>query len=97
MRAGLDYVAHGGSYVLVSVVQQDLVFPDPKFHKRETTLIASRNALSADFARVIAAVRDGTVPTDALHTHSIDADDLPTRLPQLAAQADQVLKAIVSF
>lgn len=97
MRAGLNYVAHGGTYVLVSVVPQDLVFPDPEFHKRETTLLASRNALSADFDRVIAAIRDGTIPTEALHTHSLDAETVPTRLPELAAQADQVLKAIVAF
>lgn len=97
MRAGLRYVAHGGTYVLVSVVPQDLVFPDPEFHKRETTLLASRNALSADFDRVIAAIRDGAIPTDALHTHSLDAETVPTRLPELAAEADQVLKAIVAF
>lgn len=31
MRAGLDYVAHGGTYCLISVVKDDLVFPDPEF------------------------------------------------------------------
>lgn len=97
MRAGLDYVAQGGSYVLVSVVKGDLVFPDPEFHKRETTLFASRNALATDFARVIAAIRAGEIPTDALHTHSIDADDLPARMPGLIADAGHVLKAIVTF
>ncbi|SEN11231.1 2-desacetyl-2-hydroxyethyl bacteriochlorophyllide A dehydrogenase [Sphingomonas gellani] len=97
MRAGLGYVAHGGSYVLVSVVKDDLVFPDPEFHKRETTLIASRNALPPDFDRVIAAIRDGAIPTDALHTHVVTADELPTRMPQLIADADHVMKAIVQI
>jgi 2-desacetyl-2-hydroxyethyl bacteriochlorophyllide A dehydrogenase len=97
MCDGLRQVAHGGSYVLVSVVKGDLVFADPEFHKRETTLIASRNALAADFARVIAAIRDGTIATDALHTHSVDAAVLPQRLPELIDAADTVLKAIVRF
>ncbi|MEH3104451.1 MAG: zinc-binding alcohol dehydrogenase family protein [Sphingomonas phyllosphaerae] len=97
MRAGLHYVANGGSYVLVSVVPDDLIFADPEFHRRETTLIASRNALSCDFARVLAAIRSGDIPTDALNTHSVDADDLPVRMPQLIAEADHVLKAIVTF
>lgn len=97
MRAGLDYVANGGSYVLVSVVPDDLIFADPEFHRRETTLIASRNALSSDFARVLAAIRSGDLPTGALHTHSVDADDLPERMPRLIAEADHVLKAIVTF
>ncbi|KTT70972.1 zinc-binding alcohol dehydrogenase family protein [Sphingomonas endophytica] len=97
MRAGLGYVAHGGSYVLVSVVPDDLIFADPEFHKRETTLIASRNALSTDFERVLSAMRSGAIPTDALHTHSLDADDLPAGMPRLIAEADHVLKAIVTF
>ncbi|PCD03661.1 dehydrogenase [Sphingomonas spermidinifaciens] len=97
MAASLQYVAHGGRLVLVGVAPGDLVLPDPEFHKRETTLIASRNAIAADFDRTIAAIREGHIPTDRLHTHSVAADDLPTRLPELIAEADQVLKAIVQF
>lgn len=97
MRAGLDYVAHGGTYVLISVVKDDLVFPDPEFHKRETTLLGSRNALSADFARVIAAIKSGAIPTDVLHTHSLNAEDMPEQMPRLIAEADTVLKAIAAF
>ena len=96
MNAGLAHVAHGGSYVLVGVAKGDLVFADPDFHKRETTLLASRNALDADFARVIAAIRSGAIPTAALHTHSFAAIDAPTQIPALIAQADHVLKAIAA-
>ena len=97
MNAGLAHVAHGGSYVLVGVAKGDLVFADPDFHKRETSLLASRNALDADFARVIAAIRSGAIPTAALHTHSFAAVDAPTQVPALIAQADHVLKAIAAF
>ena len=97
MRAGLDYLAHGGIYTLISVVKDDIAFADPEFHKRETTLLASRNALSADFARVIAAIKDGSIPTHALQTHDLAAEQLPQRFPELIAGADDVLKAIVSF
>jgi threonine dehydrogenase-like Zn-dependent dehydrogenase len=57
IESGFDYVAHGGSYVLLSVVAADIRFSDPDFHKRETTLLGSRNAPLADFAAVIAAIR----------------------------------------
>ncbi len=96
MSAGLEYVAHGGSYVLISVVKDDLTFPDPEFHKRETTLLGSRNATAADFARVIAAIRGGKLPMDQLHTHSIDIVELPLEMPRLIERADSVLKAIVA-
>jgi len=97
MTQSLNYVAHGGSLVLVGVAPGDLTFPDPEFHKRETTLIASRNALHEDFQRVIAAIKTGEIPTDALQTHSILAEEMPERLPELIAEADHVLKAIARF
>ena len=97
MRSGLDYVAHGGTYVLVSVVKEEIGFPDPEFHKRETTLLASRNALSADFERVVSSIKGGMIPTDALLTHIFPAVDAPRRVPELIASADSVLKAMVEF
>lgn len=97
MCRGLDFVGHGGTYVLVSVVKDELRFPDPEFHKRETSLLASRNATRDDFEEVIARIADGSIPTARLHTHSLDAPDMPERLPRLAASPDAVLKAIVGF
>jgi len=97
MAQSLNFVAHGGALVLVGVAPGDLVFPDPEFHKRETTLIASRNALKADFERVIGAMKDGKLPLDALQTHSLRLEEIPDRLPELIAGADDVLKAIGSF
>ncbi|OAN66442.1 zinc-binding alcohol dehydrogenase family protein [Sphingomonas sp. TDK1] len=97
MRRSLDFVGHGGALLLVGVAPGDLSFADPEFHKREAVLIASRNALSTDFQRVIAAIRSGAIPTDRLHTHSLAAEDLPERLPALIEEADHVLKAIVAF
>jgi 2-desacetyl-2-hydroxyethyl bacteriochlorophyllide A dehydrogenase len=97
MAQSLMYVAHGGKLVLVGVAPGNLVFPDPEFHKRETTLLASRNALAVDFDRVVAAMKDGGIPTAALQTHSFAADEMPTRLPALIEEADHVLKAIASF
>jgi 2-desacetyl-2-hydroxyethyl bacteriochlorophyllide A dehydrogenase len=97
MRAGLDYVAHGGTYVLVSVVKEEIAFPDPEFHKRETTLLASRNALKADFERVVRSMQEGTIPSDALLTHTFPASEAPRRIPELIAGADSVLKAMLEF
>ena len=52
MMAGFDYVAHGGTYVLVSVVHDTISFADPKFHAREISLLGSRNATREDFVEV---------------------------------------------
>jgi len=97
MRRSLSFVAHGGALVLVGVARGELSFEDPEFHKREATLIASRNALTEDFSRVIKAIKSGQIPTEVLHTHSIAADELPMRLPELIRSADTILKVVASF
>ena len=95
MNAGLQWVAHGGSYVLLSVVKGDLNFADPEFHKRETTLIGSRNALAADFKHVIAQMKAGRVPVDALATHETSFEDAVTNLPLWAEDRGTLIKAII--
>lgn len=95
IEAGFDYVAHGGSYVLVSVVSADIRFSDPEFHKRETTLLGSRNATVSDFAAVIEAIRAGEIPTGAMHTHSAALAELPARMEGWMAPESGVIKAIV--
>jgi 2-desacetyl-2-hydroxyethyl bacteriochlorophyllide A dehydrogenase len=97
MGQSLGYVAAGGTLAFVGVAPGDITFSDPEFHKRETTLVASRNALAEDFERVIAAIKAGLIPTAALQSHSFPAEETPERLPQLIADADHVLKAIAYF
>lgn len=91
---GFRYVAHGGRYVLVSVVKDMIHFSDPEFHKREATLIASRNATAEDFGNVIESIRKGQVPTDALHTHTFSLMELPSKMMELLSRQDQTLKVI---
>jgi 2-desacetyl-2-hydroxyethyl bacteriochlorophyllide A dehydrogenase len=97
MEAGFAHVAHGGSYVLVSVVAADISFNDPEFHKRETTLLSSRNATTHDFLAVIEAMRNGDLPTDKLHTHTAPLEEVPGRVEQWAAPISGVIKAIVDL
>ena len=95
MERGFGFVAHGGSYVFVSLVRQGITFNDPEFHKRETTLLGSRNAQATDFATVMAAFRDGHVPVRALNTHRSPLADLPARMPEWLKPESGVVKAIL--
>lgn len=96
METGFAYVGHGGAYVLISVVSADITFSDPEFHKRETTLLASRNATLEDFEMVVETIRAGKAPTRALNTHSGQLADLATDLPRWMSPEAGVIKAIVS-
>ena len=95
MENGFRYVAHGGTYVLVSVVSADIKFSDPEFHKRETTLLGSRNATAEDFALVLESMRAGKIPTAALNTHRASLSELPASLVEWLKPESQVIKAMV--
>ncbi|OHV83570.1 zinc-binding alcohol dehydrogenase family protein [Rhizobium sp. LCM 4573] len=94
IERGFSLVGHGGTYVLVSIVASDITFSDPEFHKRETTLLGSRNATPADFERVMEAMRAGEVP-EALITHRMKLADVPERFAGLTDPAAGVVKALV--
>lgn len=95
MEAGFRHVAHGGTYVLISVVSADITFNDPDFHKRETTLLASRNATEQDFETVLAAMRAGQVPVEALNTHRADLSAFPEVIEHWMNPDSGVIKALV--
>lgn len=94
IERGFGFVAHAGIYVLVSIVASHISFSDPEFHKRETTLLGSRNATLADFEHVMDAMRAGHVP-DALITHRMALSEVPDKFAGLTDPAAGVVKAMV--
>lgn len=97
IERGFAFVAHGGQYVLISVVRDTISFSDPEFHKRETTLLGSRNATTEDFETVLSAMRAGQVPTAALNTHRMALADVPADFATLLDPKQGVVKAIVEI
>jgi len=95
MQRGFSLVGHGGSYVLLSLVRAEIAFDDPEFHKRETTLLGSRNATREDFETVLAAMRAGKVPTGALITHTGRLEEAPRLIPAWSKPEAGVIKAVV--
>lgn len=97
MANAFEYVANGGRLVFVGLFQGDVAFNDPNFHRREMTLLASRNALPADFSRIIRLVEDGTIDTRPWITHRTGHQDLCSTIEDWARPESNVLKAMVSF
>lgn len=95
MNRGFDFVAHGGKYTLISIVPGQVSFSDPEFHKRETTLLASRNATADDFETVLEAMRSGRIPDAALNTHRMRLADVPEAFPRLLDPGQTVVKALI--
>lgn len=95
IESGFAHVAHGGRYGLVSVVKGEIAFTDADFHRKELTLLGSRNATSDDFARVIAAFRSGRIDPDAWITRRTTFDAALENIPQWANDKRGLVKAMI--
>ena len=97
MERGFDFVCNGGRYVLVSVVKGPITFEDADFHRRELTLLGSRNATAADFEHVISSIRAGRVPLDRLITHRTSLEGAVSDLARWATEKSGLVKAVIEF
>jgi len=95
MAGCFDLPAHGGRIVFVGLFQGDVTFNDPNFHRRELTILASRNALPATFHDVIRLVEEGKVDTRPWITHRFRLEETPTVFPRDIAGNSAVLKAMI--
>ncbi|WP_397459173.1 zinc-binding alcohol dehydrogenase family protein [Pseudomonas asplenii] len=95
MERGFEFIAHGGKYVMISVVKDTITFSDPEFHKREATLLGSRNATAEDFHYVQQCLREGLIPNTALNTHRMSLADVSSQFSTLLDSSQGVIKAII--
>jgi 2-desacetyl-2-hydroxyethyl bacteriochlorophyllide A dehydrogenase len=72
MARAFEYVAHAGRLTFVGLAQGDVSFHDPSFHRREITILASRNSLPADFTQIISQIEAGAIDTQPWITHQAD-------------------------
>lgn len=98
MSHALNYCAFGGRLVFVGITQQELSFPQaPALHRRELTIMGSRNAHSRDFARIIALIEDGSIDTKPWITHRAAFDEMIAAFPSWLKPESGVIKAMVSL
>ena len=95
MANALNYVGFAGRLVFVGITTQEVTFPHPLMHRREMTLLASRNALSRDFADIIRLIEDGKLDTRPWITHRVGFDEMIGEFPAWLRPETGVVKAIV--
>lgn len=97
MNSAFQYLAHGGRYVLVGIQKGELSFSHPEFHKRESTLMSSRNATKEDFRYVIESLKSGKIDPKKYITHRVDFQDMPGSFSSLVSTENNVIKALIEL
>jgi 2-desacetyl-2-hydroxyethyl bacteriochlorophyllide A dehydrogenase len=94
MHESFGYVTAGGRLVFVGLVQGEIGFDDPEFHKREITLLATRNATKADFEEVIRQIDRKAIRPELWITHRVGLGELPDRF-EAVRREPTLVKAVV--
>lgn len=92
-----QYMAHGARYVLVGLQKDEICFSHPEFHKREATLMSSRNATRADFEHVIASMKNGLVKPATYITHRVVFGEVKDKFESWLDPKNGVIKAMVEM
>jgi len=97
LESGINYMSHGGRYVLVGLSKGDLTFNHPGIHARETTLMCSRNATFDDFNYVMDHLAKGSIPVDQFITHRVAATEMVQHFDSWLLPETGVIKAMITF
>ena len=97
MNNTIKEVANGGKIVFVGLHLGNVVFKDTDFHRREVTLMSSRNALPANFRFIIQKMEEGVIDTSKWITHRVGFDDLVSHFDELLDPKSRVVKAVVQM
>jgi 2-desacetyl-2-hydroxyethyl bacteriochlorophyllide A dehydrogenase len=92
-----QYMAHGARYVLIGLQKGDISFSHPEFHKREATLMSSRNATRQDFEHVITNMKKGELKPTTYITHRVSFDQVKEEFEGWLNPANGVIKAMVEM
>ena len=97
MTDAFDLVACGGRLVLVGLVQERIAFDDPEFHRREITLLASRNSRPRDFDRIIELLEQEKINTTPWITHRASFADMIDQFETWLDPESGTIKPIVEI
>ena len=92
-----QYMAHGARYVLIGLQKGEISFSHPEFHKREATLMSSRNATRQDFEHVIGSMKRGEVSPTTYITHRVLFNQVKENFESWLNPANGVIKAMVEI
>lgn len=97
MEAAIGLPANGGRIVMVGIYNGELTFSDPDFHRRELSILGSRNATAGNFREVVRLMESGEVKTDPWITHECKAEAFPSIINEWLAPDSGLLKGVIQF
>lgn len=96
MAQSFQHAAFGGRVVFVGITAQPVPLDDALFHRRELTLLATRNARAIDFQNLIHAIRQHRMDPQPWITHRAPLSAVPDVFASWLHPDSGLVKAVIS-
>ena len=97
MTGAVNFISHGGRLVFVGLYIGDLEIDDPTFHKKETTLLSSRNSTREDYEDVIEMMEVGQLHEDFMLNFEYEFDTIGSRYEIDVVNNKDLIKGVILF
>lgn len=95
MSMAFRFARFTGRVVYVGITKEPVALDDPLLHRRELTLLASRNAVAADFTRILDLMKQGRLRTPDWISHRCSLGETPEQMKAWTAPGSPVVKAVI--
>jgi alcohol dehydrogenase len=95
MSNATSYVAHTGRLVYVGITSESMSIAHPLMHRREISILASRNSVPETFRKIIALIEEGRIDTRPWITHRSPFEGFIDAFPAWTKPETGVVKAMV--
>lgn len=96
INSSFQFMAHTARYILIGLQKGTINVVHPEFHKREGTLMSSRNATRNDFDYVIDCIEKGLIDPLKYISHRMEFYEVMDKFDELFKSAG-VIKAMINF
>ena len=97
MEHSIHLLEQGGKLIFVGLVNDHVSLFDPDLHRREATILASRNSTPAEHLRVLQAMESGQIDVAAWPTECAPRAAMQQRFPAWLHREAGVVKAVVEW
>jgi len=97
INKGIEWLAHGGRYVLIGLQKDNITLSHPEFHKRESTLMSSRNAKREDFEDVFESIKNRKLVPESFITQRLKFDEVKNAFETWLHSGSEIIKPMVTM
>jgi threonine dehydrogenase-like Zn-dependent dehydrogenase len=97
MEEAIQLLDQGGKLIFVGIVNQKVALFDPDLHRREATILASRNSTPAEHHRTMHLMESGAMDVSAWPTEIAAPEKMQERFPLWIRREAGIVKAVIEW